>query len=367
MAGAPPFGNTSPFFVVGTPVSSGAQTFSGDKRWVNAVADQGTLATWTPAAYTGLTASTEAPDIDFSLNRTVQFATGALTLQRAAVFRAPTYSFVGASTISDAVTFCVDGPPVAGTNATLTKRWAAVFGTPGTTVASNQPMAVGMFGAGTTQIVLRNTTASVEMLVQASPTVTLVGSTTAHPLNFVVNNNTRAAMDSNGKWTVSPTLSSSGVTADWVLTPGANTGITASTESNVFRIATATRTWATTGTVATQRDFLFNALTYASASASQTFTDAATVAISGAPIAGSNAVITRGWALYVQGGDVCLAGSGSALATNATTGFTWLPSCAGTPTGAPSQKTGTSAIVVDTTGSKIWVLIGGVWKGVAVA
>ena len=367
MAGPFLFGNVPPFYVVGTPVSSGAQTFSGNKSWVNAVADHGTLAKWTPAAYTALTASAENIDVDFALNRTVQFATGALTLQRAAVFRAPTYSAVGASTIANAATLAVDGPPVAGTNATITKGWSATFGPVAATTIGAVSNAVGIFGSSTTQLVIRNTGNSVEGLFQAASTSAFVGTTTGHPLALITSNNTRAQWDTQGKLVLSPGTTSSGVVADFVLTPAANTGITASTESNVFRLNTSTRTWATTGTVATQRDFLFTAQTYASASASQTFTDAATVAISGAPIAGSNAVITRGWALYVQGGDVCLAGSGSALATNATTGFTWLPSCAGTPTGAPSQKTGTSAIIVDTTGSKIWVLIGGVWKGVAVA
>ncbi len=46
---------------------------------------------------------------------------------------------------------------------------------------------------------------------------------------------------------------------------------------------------------------VWNAPTYAFASAS-TMTSAATMAISGAPIAGTNATITNGYALWVQGG-----------------------------------------------------------------
>lgn len=58
----------------------------------------------------------------------------------------------------------------------------------------------------------------------------------------------------------------------------------------------------------------------------------------------------------------------AAIATTATAGFLWLPSCAGAPTGAPtSPYTNASAIVIDTTNSKIWVRVGTTWKGVAVS
>ena len=79
-------------------------------------------------AHTACQASTEATDINFLLTRTVQFATGALTTQRAFRIQAPTYGFVGASTLTDAYTFYVDGAPVQGTNATITRRWAGAFG-----------------------------------------------------------------------------------------------------------------------------------------------------------------------------------------------------------------------------------------------
>lgn len=78
----------------------------------------------TGAAHTTLTASTQAPDIDIALARTVQFATGALTAQRAVRVTAPTYGFVGASTITDAATVAISGAPAAGTNATLTRTYA---------------------------------------------------------------------------------------------------------------------------------------------------------------------------------------------------------------------------------------------------
>jgi len=75
-------------------------------------------------AHTNLTLSTEATDVNFNLARTVQFATGAITTQRAMRIQAPTYGFVGASTITTASTLSISGPPVAGTNATITNAYA---------------------------------------------------------------------------------------------------------------------------------------------------------------------------------------------------------------------------------------------------
>jgi hypothetical protein len=79
-------------------------------------------------AHTALTLSTEATDVNFNLARTVQFATGALTTQRAVRFQAPTYTFVGASTLTTAVTVDISGPPIQGTNATITSAIALRVG-----------------------------------------------------------------------------------------------------------------------------------------------------------------------------------------------------------------------------------------------
>jgi hypothetical protein len=78
----------------------------------------------TGAAHTTLTASTEAVGVDLDLSATVQFATGALATQRAIRVLAPTYGFVGASTLTDAATLYIDKAPVAGTNATITNAYS---------------------------------------------------------------------------------------------------------------------------------------------------------------------------------------------------------------------------------------------------
>jgi hypothetical protein len=76
------------------------------------------------AAHTALTATFESPDINLDLSATKQWATGALTTQRAMLIQAPTYGFVGASTITDAYTLSINAAPIAGTNATITRSWA---------------------------------------------------------------------------------------------------------------------------------------------------------------------------------------------------------------------------------------------------
>ncbi len=83
-----------------------------------------TQLTITGSADTAQTASTEKIDVNINLARTVQFATGAKTTQRAMVVQAPTYAAVAASTITTAATLAVSGAPIAGTNATLTNSYA---------------------------------------------------------------------------------------------------------------------------------------------------------------------------------------------------------------------------------------------------
>ena len=79
---------------------------------------------FTDAAYSALTASTEMTSVTFNLAQTKTFAAGALATQRAFRIRAPTYAFAGASTITTASTLSISGPPVAGTNATITNPYS---------------------------------------------------------------------------------------------------------------------------------------------------------------------------------------------------------------------------------------------------
>lgn len=83
-------------------------------------------------------------------------------------------------------------------------------------------------------------------------------------------------------------------------------------------------------------------------------------------ITGSNgsdpSITTSAGNLILTGASAQVAFGSAALATNATTGFVCIPTCAGTPTGVPaSVPTGQVAMVYDTTNNKIYVY-NGAWK-----
>lgn len=85
----------------------------------------------TPADTT-LAASTESIGIQIAGSASAatisrQFSTGAITIQREIVCVAPTYAFVGASTITTAATLAVTAAPIAGTNATITAPFAILI------------------------------------------------------------------------------------------------------------------------------------------------------------------------------------------------------------------------------------------------
>lgn len=76
---------------------------------------------FTTPASTAQTLSTETVAFNFDMaTNNIQHATGALALNRDALIQARTHRYVGASTGTDMATFCLTGPPMAGTNATHT-------------------------------------------------------------------------------------------------------------------------------------------------------------------------------------------------------------------------------------------------------
>lgn len=72
----------------------------------------------TTGTHTNLTASTEKIQISFNAS-TIQYATGAMARLRHIVFQAPTYSFVGSSSLTDTATLSIEGAPKGGTNASV--------------------------------------------------------------------------------------------------------------------------------------------------------------------------------------------------------------------------------------------------------
>ena len=78
----------------------------------------------TGGAHTTITASAEDIGAKFNFSASKQWATGAITTQREILFQAPTYAFVGNSTIATAATVAITGAPSAGAHATITQNYA---------------------------------------------------------------------------------------------------------------------------------------------------------------------------------------------------------------------------------------------------
>jgi hypothetical protein len=241
----------------------------------------------TGGAHTTLAASTEASDVNWNLARTVQFSTGAIATQRAVRIQAPTYAFVGSSTITTAATVAISSAPVAGTNATITNAYSlwcqagqAEFDG-GAAVAFTANSAFQVATNGGSSVVLQ------------------------------VNTGTRS--QASGALTIAPAAQSGGSPAGLVFTGAADTNMTASTEASSIVLSFGTRQFAT-GALTTQRAVQISAPTYGFV-ASSTITNAATVAIGGAPVAGSNATITNPYALWVQAGVTRVAGFNAAVVT----------------------------------------------------
>lgn len=76
--------------------------------------------------------------------------------------------------------------------------------------------------------------------------------------------------------------------------------------------------------------------------------------------------ITRSRKMQISANGNIVLGAQSALATNATDGFTYIPTCAGAPSGVPTAYTGKVAMVLDTTNNKLMIYDGG-WIGVTLS
>ena len=344
----------------GTAVLSTAVASSGNQ----------TILLVSGSADTAQTLSTEKVDVDIALNRTVEWATGNLTTQRAVVVRAPTYRFVGASVIATAATFAISGAPIAGANATITNPYAlwvqsgnvqfdSVTTTlnAGTTTVNTACLATGSI-ADFLQYDVKNTStgtgaqsgysatadngtpttgfAFMGINNSGTPLVATYNIGGANDVNvmgsgqdmYLANaNNTKSIFISLGKaaspyffnvfewgnnsgvgkivattatftWTQTATT---GTTAGFLVTGAAHTALTASTEAIDVNLNLARTVQFATGALTTQRGMLVQAPTYAFVGAS-VITNAATLAISGAPVAGTNATLTNTMALWVQSG-----------------------------------------------------------------
>lgn len=157
-----------------------AQLIAGNWLQTQVAATTGspTGVSFTGAAHTTLTASTEATDVNINLARTVQFASVPPTTQRAVRIQAPTYSCdTAAQTITTAVTLEISGAPAAGANVTITNPIALRVAA-GQTNLDGSARIGGASGTPLTQVTVYSqgiTPASVGALTSAEQTFTVTG------------------------------------------------------------------------------------------------------------------------------------------------------------------------------------------------
>lgn len=354
-------------FTLTTPTINGR---NGTLVSTNTAQSSGTVIDfrWDKAAHTGQTASNPINGFLF-VSGTRQWATGAITTQSEFEVTAPTYSFVGASTITNAFTGFFNRPN-AGTNATITNRWA--LGTLGPAKFSIASSGLTSPIGGTTIAVESNTTNYLSFM---QPDASLGGVTWGSPtdsfgavISWSLNNNAldiqtaRAsgiirfyAGDQSLAMSLSTTLltfasgvnvtssgtslafsvsaASSGAINQFTFSNPSNTGQTASTEIQGYNFSSYSRTWAA-GTITTQREWYIRTVTYAFASAS-TITNAYGFYVE-APTAGTNATITNNWAAGFAGN---VLSTGSILSSSAIGGLGYFTGAGGTVTQLTSKST----------------------------
>lgn len=182
------------------------------------------------AAHTGLTANTEAADIDFRLGRTVEFTAGTgIATQRAFVVRFPTYAATAAETITTAATLAITGAPAAGLNMTITTALAlwvqagttaldgatrlnnVTYTWPGADGSSGQVLqtnGAGTLAWATAGAAGSDTTAFHDGGDSFGANASL-GTNDAFSLLFRTNNVARAGMDTLGRWAFGSTVQES--------------------------------------------------------------------------------------------------------------------------------------------------------------
>jgi len=131
------------------------------------------LTTFTSAAHTGITASTEANWFDVNLGQTHTWATGNVTTQRGCVIRSETIAAAGASTFTNAATFAITGAPSAGSNVTITNPYS-VWVQGGTSRFDGM---IDLSGVGSTGAILKATATSDTPAVSFSAIGTFIPTT----------------------------------------------------------------------------------------------------------------------------------------------------------------------------------------------
>lgn len=283
------------------PTWTGVHTFSPALR-TSGVASYLTL---NAPADTGITAATESIGLN-NVTATRTWADGTVALQRERLFAGMTYNKTTTSAVFTRSFNSVFTANTAGTGVTFSEphTLGVLDSTSASSSITGGLVVAATFGTTATSVGIGGGNINAggaitgNSLVAGTVTTTGAGITGSTGLSLTASGSANSMTFNAGLFSFSGLARSSGITPYFNVAPNNDTGITASTESNGVLFNTQTRSWATTGTVALQRDFRIIGITHASASASQTFTDVFSLYVD-APIAGTNAIFTRGHTLGI--------------------------------------------------------------------
>lgn len=202
-------------------------------------------------------------------------------------------------------------------------------------IVSSTTVDIGKLGSGTSGIWLNiSTPSTTNSQLNGGPNTTNLNA--GATLNLQVSAVTKISAVA-GAITFTTSILNGPQSVPFAFTAPRSTNATLSTEASGFTYTLTTdRQWAT-GALATQREFFIDQPTYRFVGAS-TITNAATLAVVGAPIASTNATITNSYSIWAQGGDVRFDGTNTKIKHLAGTTTA--------PTGAVGTGAGTSPSAV---------------------
>jgi hypothetical protein len=295
-----------PLLAAGTPTSLTATLTDAGTTTAPDLINIAHRSSGTPAANFGLTVARELDSSAKTRRRALAEVTKWTTATDGAETASHTFQLRLAGTLTDTLSLSptTSNFPINGSNSVPT----LTVGTPGDLIgfyrSSSQELGIaaggtrlGRWFTGSPGALQADTIFIGPVGTAAAPTYTVNGSTGGSGL-FGATDQVLASVTGTQVLTMSKRNSAFVYTAP---TPSAS--FTASTETVGFDVAMSrTATWAT-GALTTQREMLVRKPTYAFLGAS-TITTAATLAIEGVPVAGSNATITNAYSLWTQAGTV---------------------------------------------------------------
>lgn len=295
---------TSPTFTtdITTPLIRGV---AGNINFLNTIQTSGavTAYSFTNPANTNQTLSTAITGWRYN-GGSRQWATGAITTQIENSWSATTYSFVAASTITNAYGNDFYAP-IAGTNAIITNKYSARFNGDVRVICSTANgydatdiyLAKGAVGFGATPT-------STNFAIQGDGQYTVLNAGSGGTIALRVSNGgnlfsvNASTVDSNLVHRFGLGIQAVGQTP-LIIKPGATTPLSDFTQGYIFNIGNNVTLPTFAGTYATTRSAAYFGITSVTSTSATTYTDFATAQYL-SPVASTNVTVTRLWSIYAE-------------------------------------------------------------------